>query len=66
MSTKTTLSVFLFLGLLHFSIAQDIYEKNESVDIQNYVFALQLNDASNEIKGETQVTVQFKENAWLN
>ncbi|WP_421824136.1 M1 family metallopeptidase [Flagellimonas oceanensis] len=63
MSTKTTLSVFLFLGLLHFSIAQDIYEKNESVDIQNYVFALQLNDASNEIKGETQVTVQFKENA---
>ena len=47
--------------MLQSTLAQDVYQKNESVDIQNYVFALYLNDTSNEIKGETQVTVLFKD-----
>ena len=63
MSKKIILSLFLFIGLFHFSIAQDVYVKNELVDIQNYVFGLHLNDRFNEIKGEAQVTVLFKENA---
>jgi len=62
MSVRILLSFFLFGTLTNFSFAQDIYQKNELVDIQNYVFDLHLNDASNEIKGETQVTILFKEN----
>lgn len=63
MSVRILLSFFLFGTLTHLSFAQDIYQKNELVDIQNYVFGLHLDDATNEIEGETQVTVLFKENA---
>ena len=62
MSIRILLSFFLVVTFSNFSFAQDVYAKNESVDIQNYVFGLHLNDASNEIKGETQVRVLFKEN----
>ena len=41
--------------------AQDLYPINESVDVENYVFALQLNDENNQIKGEAQVSVLFKD-----
>lgn len=61
MPIRILLSCFLCIALFHFSVAQDVYAKNEAVDIQSYVFGLHLNDASNEIKGETQVTVLFKE-----
>ena len=56
---------FLFLFLL-FTIqvfSQDIYPINESIDVQNYVFALTLNDDDNKIKGKADITVEFKENA---
>jgi aminopeptidase N len=61
MSIKNVLHLFLCIGIFQSTLAQDVYQKNESVDIQNYVFALYLNDASNEIQGETHVTVLFKD-----
>ncbi len=41
--------------------AQDIYQRNSSADVQGYVFALTLNDANNQIKGETEISVTFGE-----
>ncbi|WP_289037168.1 M1 family metallopeptidase [uncultured Zobellia sp.] len=40
--------------------AQDTYQRNTSADVQAYVFGLTLNDASNSIKGEAEITVDFK------
>lgn len=57
----------LFLGFLTCLIvstclsAQDLYPKNKSVDVENYVFALQLNDENNEIQGEAEITINFKD-----
>ncbi|SFB66648.1 hypothetical protein SAMN04487891_101140 [Flagellimonas taeanensis] len=53
----TSLLAFALVSLL--GNAQDLYPKNESVDIQNYVFGLSLNDENNEIKGEAEITVSF-------
>ena len=61
MQLRTVTFVFTFIFACLTGNAQDLYAKNESLDIQNYVFGLHLNDASNEIKGETEVTVRFKE-----
>ncbi|WP_318343557.1 M1 family metallopeptidase [Flagellimonas baculiformis] len=63
MSIKIVVSLFLGMGVYYISLAQDIYQKNESVDIQNYVFGLSLNDENNEIKGEAEITVSFKSGA---
>lgn len=55
-----------FLTVLFFvpsTKAQDLYPKNESVDVQNYVFGLHLNDENNEIQGEAQIVVSFKSEA---
>ncbi|MFD2099772.1 M1 family metallopeptidase [Flagellimonas iocasae] len=61
---KRVVPFFLAFALICFiGNAQDQYPKNENVDVQHYVFGLSLNDASNEIQGETQVTVNFKEKA---
>lgn len=38
---------------------QDVYEKNLSADVQNYVFSLKLNDDNNKIEGEASITVNF-------
>ncbi len=43
--------------------SQDVYERNESADVKHYVFNLSLNDTNNEIKGEAQITVDFKAGA---
>ncbi|WP_217495842.1 gluzincin family metallopeptidase [Mangrovivirga cuniculi] len=60
---KNKFSIFSSLILLigNFSFGQDIYDKNENVDIQHYVFNLELNDSTNAIAGEAFVTVNFKE-----
>lgn len=57
----TSLLAFALISLL--GNAQDLYPKNESVDVKNYVFALQLNDDNNEIQGEAQISVTFKDQA---
>ena len=57
------LAILIALSLSLPSFAQDIYERNTSVDIQNYQFGLTLNDDNNLIVGETEVTVLFKDEA---
>jgi len=55
------LSTFAFFFFtIHFIYAQDSYVRNTSADVQNYVFNLQLNDATNRIEGEANITVDFK------
>ncbi len=39
--------------------AQDAYQRNLSADVKAYVFDLHLNDQDNQIKGETEVIVDF-------
>jgi len=52
--------IFVFLFLCSFSSnAQDMYERNESADVQSYVFNLVLNDENNRIEGEASVTIDF-------
>lgn len=52
-----TAIVFLFFNTTY---AQDDYKRNESADVQSYVFNISLNDVNNEIKGESLITVEFK------
>lgn len=42
---------------------QDTYDRNLLADVKHYVFNLSLNDDNDKIKGETLVTVDFKEGA---
>lgn len=53
------ITIFLLLFVV-FLNAQDQYLKNESVDVTGYVFNLFLNDDNNEIKGDAQITIDFK------
>jgi aminopeptidase N len=52
----------LFLGLIisSSSFSQDVYKRNISADVQNYIFNLTLNDQNNEIRGEALVTVDLE------
>lgn len=54
------LTLFCCFFYAHLSFAQDIYERNTSVDVQSYQFGLILNDNNNSIIGETEVSVLFK------
>ncbi|PIF01146.1 MAG: metallopeptidase [Maribacter sp.] len=40
--------------------AQDLYPKNGTVDVHDYIFNLSLNDENNNIKGEAIINVMFK------
>lgn len=63
MQLRTVIALLTFIFVCLTGNAQDLYQKNEAVDVQHYVFALELNDDNNQIKGEAQVTVLFKEKA---
>ena len=54
-----SLFVLLFWSTLVLQ-AQDTYQRNTSADIQGYIFGVTLNDESNQIKGEAEITVDFK------
>jgi aminopeptidase N len=58
--TYALITTLLILPV-HVSYAQDSYKRNESADVQNYIFNLTLNDDNNEIIGESLITVEFKE-----
>jgi len=59
---KNFYSLAVLLGLFTQLVpAQDVYVKNESADVQNYIFNLALNDGNDEIIGEALITVNFKE-----
>ncbi len=61
---KLILANYFFYALLflqvQITLSQDTYQRNTSADVQKYSFNLWLNDNTNEIKGETVVTVAFK------
>ncbi|WP_394749711.1 M1 family metallopeptidase [Spongiimicrobium salis] len=57
---NTFLTLFICLNFC-FSTAQDRYERNDSADIEHYRFSLFLNDTTNAIKGEAEITVNFKQ-----
>ncbi len=46
-----------FLGLK----AQDTYQRNPYADVQSYIFNLDLNDTTDQIKGKAEITVEFKD-----
>src|SRR5215469_12087883 len=37
----------------------DTYQRQPSIDVQHYIFRVELNEANDEIAGETTVTVRF-------
>ncbi len=59
MMKKLLLSILLVLPFL--LTAQQHYERLATIDVQHYKFALELNDASDEIQGSAQVRIRFRE-----
>lgn len=55
---NTILTTAFFMTF--FGSAQDTYTRNTAADIEAYVFKLALNDSTNSIEGETEVSVVFK------
>ncbi len=55
--TQNFLLIFLCVSSVH---AQDSYKRNDNADVQHYRFDLALNDDSNEISGQTYITVNFE------
>ena len=56
---KYCLSVFCLI-ITHFALAQ---QPDTAIDVQHYKFALQLNDANNNINGNATVTLKFLKSA---
>ncbi len=50
----------LFFALCAAALFADTYPRQPSIDVQHYVFRVELSDANDEIAGETAVTVRFK------
>jgi aminopeptidase N len=52
----------LFLLTVFVTIAQatDPYERQDAIDVQHYVFRIELNDTTNRIAGEASITILFK------
>jgi aminopeptidase N len=60
-SLKKSICITLFfLVSVTSALAQDTYQKNETLDVQDYIFSLSLNDENNQIKGEAIINVLFK------
>jgi aminopeptidase N len=52
--------LFFFLGLSIVAGAKDPYKKNNAIDIQSYVFRLEVNDSTDVIDGKATVSILFK------
>ncbi len=58
---STLASVFLTIAF-----ATDPYPRNDALDVQHYVFQLELNDSTNRIAGEASITIKFNKSiGWL-
>ena len=42
--------------------AQDVYKRNDGADVQHYLFNISLNDNTNEIIVEDEISIEFKKN----
>ena len=49
---------FIVLSFIQLS-AQNHYDRFESIDIQNYIFEIHLNDTTNRIEGKTNIKIRF-------
>ena len=58
--TVRFLKVAIILFISSQNSAQDIYERNESADVESYVFNLTLNDNNNIVEGESEITIVFR------
>ena len=56
MKLRTLALLFAFCAS---AILADTYQRQPSIDVQHYVFRVELSDANDEIAGETTVTVRF-------
>jgi aminopeptidase N len=52
-------TLFFVLLCLNKLLAQNHYDQFKSIDVQNYIFEIRLNDSTNVIKGKTTVKVKF-------
>lgn len=52
--------VILFFAIIPFLASADGYPINQNIDVKHYAFTLNLSDSSNEIIGNTLITLQFK------
>jgi aminopeptidase N len=55
----TTVLTYCLLSVLQI-FATDPYPRNPNIDIQHYLFQVELNDSNNTIAGRTEVTILFK------
>ena len=51
--------IILSILLVTSAMAQDVYERSPDADVQHYLFNLSLNDETNEIIGEAEISVEF-------
>ncbi len=51
-------TLFLFIHSAVYAI--DPYKRNEAIDVQQYLFQLEVNDSTDRISGVAQVTIRFK------
>lgn len=51
---------FFILIIVPFLVSADGYPINKNIDIKHYAFQLSLSDSTNEIIGNTMITLQFK------
>lgn len=59
---QKTIFIFFF-AIIPFLASADGYPINRNIDIKHYSFALNLSDSSNEIFGNTIITIQFKKDS---
>lgn len=58
--SKFTLVLAFYLIAVSQIFATDPYPRNPNIDIQHYLFQIDLNDSDNTIAGTTEVTILFK------
>ncbi|MFY8036426.1 MAG: M1 family metallopeptidase [Cyclobacteriaceae bacterium] len=55
---KKLLTLFLFIHSVGY--ATDPYKRNAAIDVQQYLFQLEVNDSTDQISGVARVTIRFK------
>ena len=56
---KLILLLFALLLCVVQLSAQNHYERFESIDVQNYIFEIHINDSTNRIEGKTNIKIKF-------
>lgn len=59
-SNQSLFFILASIFLVTSAMAQDVYQRTLDADVQHYLFNLSLNDDTNEIIGEAEISVEFK------